>query len=274
MIAACPGCGARYRVDAARVGSGGARVRCGRCEAVFRVEVPTLRGSHFLVADADAERAKQTEAFVSERGFEVEVVHDGAGALLNLVREPPAVAIFDESLPGVPGSVLCEVVKRTEVLSAIRVVLGVADEGKTAAASDGYYPDAVVAWDDLEGWLSKRLSNVESGRTAPAVAEVPVNPGAVTSEKSPDAGDPVHEERASAERLARIIVSDILLYDPDRFDQAARVGRLREVLAAELREGRALLERRVDPLVLKERDYLDEELMRVGRERGSPRDAD
>lgn len=274
MIAACPGCGARYRVDTARVGPGGARVRCGRCEAVFRVEAPTLRGSHFLVADADAERGKQTAAFVSERGFEVAVVHDGADALLNLVRQPPAVAILDESLPGVPGSVLCEVVKRTEALSAIRVVLGVADEGKTGAAPDGHAPDAVVAWDDLEGWLSRRLSNVESGRTAPAVADAAANSGAVTGERAPGEADPFEEERASAERLARIIVSDILLYDPDRFVEAARIGRLPEVLVAELREGRALLERRVDPRVLEERDYLGEELMRVGRERGSPDAAD
>lgn len=37
MIVACPQCAARYRVDPSRVGPEGARLRCAKCESVFRV---------------------------------------------------------------------------------------------------------------------------------------------------------------------------------------------------------------------------------------------
>ena len=40
MIAGCPKCGARYRVDAGNLGPDGARLRCARCEVVFRVTAP------------------------------------------------------------------------------------------------------------------------------------------------------------------------------------------------------------------------------------------
>ncbi len=40
MIAACPSCGARYRIDRAKLRPEGARLRCSRCENVFRVRAP------------------------------------------------------------------------------------------------------------------------------------------------------------------------------------------------------------------------------------------
>jgi predicted Zn finger-like uncharacterized protein len=38
MIAACPQCAARYRIDVAKLRPEGARLRCSRCETVFRVQ--------------------------------------------------------------------------------------------------------------------------------------------------------------------------------------------------------------------------------------------
>ena len=38
MIAACPKCAARYRIDVAKLRPEGARLRCSRCETVFRVQ--------------------------------------------------------------------------------------------------------------------------------------------------------------------------------------------------------------------------------------------
>src|SRR5882724_8283796 len=38
MIAGCPTCAARYRIDTANLRPEGARLRCSRCETVFRVQ--------------------------------------------------------------------------------------------------------------------------------------------------------------------------------------------------------------------------------------------
>ena len=42
MIAACPKCSARYRIERGKLRPEGARLRCSRCEAVFRVRPPEV----------------------------------------------------------------------------------------------------------------------------------------------------------------------------------------------------------------------------------------
>ena len=44
MIAACPRCRARYRIEARRLKSEGLRLRCSSCDAVFRVTPPPTAG--------------------------------------------------------------------------------------------------------------------------------------------------------------------------------------------------------------------------------------
>ena len=58
MIAACPTCGARYRIDVAKLPADGARLRCARCEAVFRVRPPAdASGARPAAAPAPAPAA-------------------------------------------------------------------------------------------------------------------------------------------------------------------------------------------------------------------------
>ena len=80
--------------------------------------------------------------------------------------------------------------------------------------------------------------------------------------------DPLSAERAQAERLARIIVSDIVLYNEEKFTAAVRSGNAVEALRDELEEGRALFRERIDPRIREERDFLADELERVARTRG------
>ncbi|MBW2494620.1 MAG: zinc-ribbon domain-containing protein, partial [Deltaproteobacteria bacterium] len=41
MIVACPGCSARYQIEPDRLRPEGVRLRCTRCEAIFRVSPPS-----------------------------------------------------------------------------------------------------------------------------------------------------------------------------------------------------------------------------------------
>jgi hypothetical protein len=81
--------------------------------------------------------------------------------------------------------------------------------------------------------------------------------------------DGLAEGRAKAERLARIIVSDIILYNEDKFAEALRQGAVVEMMSPDLDEGRDLFCNRIDGRVREERDYLVEELLRVARLRGA-----
>ena len=82
---------------------------------------------------------------------------------------------------------------------------------------------------------------------------------------APSAVDP---ELEKANRLARIIVSDVILYNPEKFEAAVRAGDVVTALAAELEEGYSLFASRVDPRVGDPREYLQRELVRVARSRG------
>ena len=110
---------------------------------------------------------------------------------------------------------------------------------------------------------------------AAAAARIEPTPQAVAAPApapaSPEpsvAADPLAAERAKAERLARIIVSDIALYNPEKFAAAARSGG--DALAAmhdELEEGRSLFRERIDARVRAERDHLADELVRAAKAR-------
>ena len=60
MIAACPKCQTRYRVEPGKLGADGARLRCSQCGAVFRVRLPAASppvdpvtpGARALASDA------------------------------------------------------------------------------------------------------------------------------------------------------------------------------------------------------------------------------
>ena len=76
------------------------------------------------------------------------------------------------------------------------------------------------------------------------------------------------EKIAEAERLARVIVSDVVLYNEERFAAAVRSGDVVKELQSELEEGRAHFQQRIDARVRDSKDFLVEELLRVARTRG------
>jgi hypothetical protein len=105
--------------------------------------------------------------------------------------------------------------------------------------------------------------------TPPASPAVPASPR-VARPAAPAAAAPEQdEERAKAERLARIIVSDVILYNQEKFDAALREGDVVEALSAELEEGYALFSQRVDPKLCDPREFLQRELRRVAEARRS-----
>ena len=93
------------------------------------------------------------------------------------------------------------------------------------------------------------------------VAETPASAADEDPEKA--------EERERAERLARIAVSEMLLYQPEKFEQATRDGNLEQVLDLEIQEARALLRQRISEEVRAETDFVMDELERVAAERSA-----
>ncbi len=116
-----------------------------------------------------------------------------------------------------------------------------------------------------------------SEAAAPLMREAPIAPPpSIEAPPAPVDAPPVVnedpkrvEERERAERLARIAVSEMLLYQPEKFDRAARDGNLEKVLDMEISEARALLRQRIGEEVRAETDFVMDELFRVAKGRNA-----
>ena len=346
MIAACPKCGARYRIDAAKLRPEGARLRCTRCEAVFRVQAPEVperpnasapsgrpaetpttatapppqdaetekRDSArlVLIASPEQDAGKVIVGALADWNLDTILVHDGVEAILNIQRALPRAVVLDAALPKMFGFQICELMKRNECLREIKVILvgAIHDQSRyRRPPKDLYGADAYTERQELPESLRAHLENFgllapsagpSASRTAPepaapakrseAVAPVASRasiasaPPAAAGEGAPPAApvprtpavpaaaaavEPAQSEaHEKAARLARIIVSDIVLYNQEAFDAAVRDGNVLEALGPQLAEGHALFAGRVDPSVADAQEFLSQELLRIARSKG------
>jgi len=329
MIAACPKCPARYRIDVAKLRPEGARLRCSRCETVFRVQpeadempaapaamrapatprsaapapapqrvaprlvparsapaVQAISGDpakRVLIAHPEVDAGKAVADALASWGLTPLLVHDGVEAMLQIQRTLPKVVVLDAALPKMFGFQICEIMKRNEQLRLIPVILIGAihdqDRYRRPPPDELYGADAYVERHQLPDALADLLVRFGLGaasavapepriaQPAPvmrSVAPAPA-PRPAAAAPAPAAADP---ELEKANRLARIIVSDVILYNAEKFEAAVRAGDVVTALAAELEEGYSLFASRVDPRVGDAREYLQRELVRVARSRG------
>ena len=75
--------------------------------------------------------------------------------------------------------------------------------------------------------------------------------------------EPTTDQIQSAQRLARTIASDILLYNRDKVIEGLKRDELFELLESELREGRELYASRVPKAVRSEFNFLERALVDV-----------
>jgi predicted Zn finger-like uncharacterized protein len=323
MIAACPRCAARYRIEKEKLRPDGVRLRCAKCEAVFRVRPPEesegavapaeepraaapaaraqaaaapaaaavershadeAEGALVLIGMPDADAGKDLEEALRGWGLRATLVSDGVEAILEIQRKLPRVAVLSAALPRMYGFQICELVKRNESLREIGVVLVGSihhPDRYRRPPEELYGADAYVEEPDLPDGLLPALQRLglaargprparrepSAERAASAPAPRPEARPARPAPPPPPVDDGLGEQRAKAERLARIIVSDIVLYNEDKFTAALRAGNVLEALTPDLAEGRALFRDRIDERVRAEKDHLAEELLRVARSR-------
>lgn len=305
MIAACPKCQAKYRVDAERLSSQGARLRCAKCRTVFRVRVPKEmpavssdrvplqpgaeagidRERLIVIADPDIEAGKRTFSDMASWGLQPVLVHDGVEALLTIQRMLPRAALLSSELPKMYAFQICEMVKRNESLRATKLAVVGAEGGSDRhrrASNELYGADVYIEGSELSEQLGPVLSGFgyairqteplrepapDVARPAALDSRPPVPQAESVAAPAVREDDGLSDSRADAERLARVIVSDILLYHPAQFESGLASGQLAEALEIPIAEGRSFFAQRADSRVRDERDYILEELARVAKER-------
>jgi predicted Zn finger-like uncharacterized protein len=276
MIVSCPACSARLRLDPQRLGGKRVTLRCVRCRKVFKADVPLAGGGlevagsgpRVLIAHADQDLCAAIGEILAREGIGCQVCHDGRQALAVCEASSPQVAVFDVALPGLLAFELIDKVRRQPDLKDLRIILLSSVYNKTAYkrtpsslyGADDYIEKHHIS-DDLVPKIHRLLADARpttgggSGTAVAAGRADDPDPGQVAffdtmnsrilqaekRETTPDGGAGARDK---ADRLARIIVADIALYNQERVDEGIRSGRFYEMLADEIEEGRRLFRER------------------------------
>ena len=279
MIATCPACHTRYRVAPEKIGpQDAARIRCQKCDTVFKVAAPKPAAepepeivARAIVAEAHAPTGKAMRALLLTRGIEAELFEDGAAALLALHRKRPDLAILGGHLPGIAAPAITEILRRNADLQDVPLIrVAPRDEPGPQAEFDA---DQLIEPGDLPDGLGGLLDDLGVGhkggaarkRKAAAPSPQPPKPAPAPKAKASPPPRPAPSddpEVKAAERLARIVISDIVLYNEEKFAQAAVEGNVAEALAPELEEAGAMFKSRVSEKLRQQRNFLVEELER------------
>lgn len=225
MIVQCPDCTTRYELDASRVPAGRVRVRCARCRYVFPIEA--------LAASSGARTP-----IAADPGITQDAWSSGAA---RPVTKPVAV----EPL-------------RTTARADSREVSPV--EPMTGMESTRIELPAEPMLDaglDLE---IERPSATRGTRTA-TVEELPAT--ATVTEAPEPAVAAEDETDRKAKRLARALVSDILVYNRDKRDAALADGKLVQALGTEIKKSWELYKERVTPEVATSSNHFKEALNEI-----------
>ena len=257
MEISCKQCGSKFRAAVEVPLRTAVRVVCPSCQnqMVLRPAVqdvpppqaarPIERRRVATVAD----EPRPFRAFLGEHlrrlGFEVEYFETGDAALDHVRRVRSDLAIVNVYLKGKLGVEVAEEIRNNPTLNHTRVILiGALFRANRFRANPTnlYGADEYIEEQIPEKEFRQILRNLfpEVGATT----EVPLEP--------PEFDD--------ARRLARLILSDIVIYHPEKVDRGIRENNFFEILREEIDEGRQYYESRVPMRVRRDTEIFTETL--------------
>jgi two-component system phosphate regulon response regulator PhoB len=194
-------------------------------------------GVSILVVDDEPDVGRLLSFALTEAGFAVRAVANGADALLAAARQPPAIIILDVGLPDLSGVEVCRRIRGDRELGEVGIVMLTALSGRDdrIAGLEAGADDYVVKPFDLEELvlrvraLARRISERKAAHArAPDLAPQLLRSGALTI-------DPVsHDVRGGGKQLAlrpleyKLLAT--LLGEPGRvFQRAELLARVWEI---------------------------------------------
>lgn len=270
MIAACPKCKARFKIDESRMTLSGVKLRCSKCRTVFgvrkrshetevKVSKPVKSAYTVLIANSDPAVCNMVAEILKGENADVISAHDGVYALEAVEKHRPEVAVLDVALPGMYGFEVCEHIKGHPELKRTNVILLASIYDKTRykrnptslyGAED--YIEKHHLHDDLipkinrllfsptpevkpEGEVLKKAEDTITHEIKPELPTDKEIESLKTEERAIDNRDREIEKKAG--RLARIIVSDIALYSDELVSEGIKNGTIYKLLEDDIKEG-------------------------------------
>jgi len=188
-----------------------------------------------LVAEQDPALRDQFTAGLQQEGYEVQAIADGLEVRRFLAGWRPRLVVLNVFLPHVLGVTLCSEIKRHPQLQQTRVLLVGSlyrRDRFMRHPEDLYGADGFLDGNGRPEEIRRDL--VKFCRKSAALQQSAVAGGG--------------EEWDELMRLARIVVGDIILYNPDTADREMAAGRFLQAFAQEIREGEGLVAERFSHL--------------------------
>ncbi len=246
----CAKCGAGLKVRTA--GAVAVRVKCPKCGSMLGVRPtappspPAVKRLAFIGDEARPFR-EFLERELTNAGFETEVFEDGRELLDRALVAKPILFVLNVYLRGMLGVEVCEAVKKVPELVQSKVVfIGALFRANRYRSN----PTNLYGADEY----IEEIISPEEFRTL--IVDLFPNEGT----QLPGVETPLEKELDEARRLARIIVSDLVLYHPDKVTEAVRTGAVEAVLGQEITEARTYYDGRVAERVRKISSFFDETL--------------
>jgi CheY-like chemotaxis protein len=243
------------------------------------IPVPPEPGrGRVLVATDGADFQSLIGEVLAAAGFTLRETRSGEETWAALGSWRPQVALLDVALPGVPAFELCDRVRADNDLSGTGLILIASVFQQTRykrAPTSLYGADDYIEKHHIRDSLPDKVARLLPAGAAAAAPPAPVAAAAekrhaVIGEREQETlireelYGPQGRERKGLERLqerlrryARIIISDIALYNQELVEQGIREGTFTELLKKEIEEGHRLYLVRV-PSSAGGGDYYDE----------------
>lgn len=270
MKITCPSCKMSFNVRDDKIPGDESKLRCFNCKEVFLHNKGSEEKPLILVANESREFCETVTDLLVKKNYEAKFVNDGVDALMMVQESRPAVVLLDVALPRMFGFEVCESIRNIEEIRDTKILLIAAIYDQTRykrAPVTLYGADDYIEKHHIHDLLIKKIENL--------LSESPVEkmlPEAVHS-KDPLAsnldGEALakkldessagfeEEEHEKAKRLARIIVSDIALYNEHLLNEGVDNNYL-ELFKEDLEEGKQYFRERVSREIWEKRDYIIE----------------
>jgi predicted Zn finger-like uncharacterized protein len=245
-----------------------------------------------VVANESPAFCKAVTKVLAGEPFDVFTFNDGREALAAISQLKPAVVLLDVALPSMYGFEVCEAIRKDPAIAYVKVILIASIYDKTRykrAPLSLYGADDYIEKHHIPDTLAVMIYRLLSGQTP---VEVPPEARPVVEEEvqgvpqelsksemtaqeftrrelkqdeenktslpAPPTAPELPEAHDKAKRLARIIISDIVLYSQARVEEGVRNDTFFELLDDDITEGRALYARRVAEEIRTSSSYLED----------------
>lgn len=248
-----------------------------------------------VVANESPAFCAAVQKVLAAEPFHVFTFNDGKAALAGIEQLKPEVVLLDVALPSMYGFEVCEAVRKNPSVSSVKLILiaSIYDRTRYKRSPISLYgadehiekhhiPDSLVdmIYRLVSGQKPVETPAVPAGKTPPPEEEGEAAPewpsrGEIAAQEAareelkrdeeqetsvtpaPSAPE-LPEAHKKAKRLARIIVSDIVLYNQSKMEEGVRNGTFHALLADDIKEGRALYVRRVPEEIRNATSFLED----------------